>query len=123
MIRFARWLDSLSSGAFLGFLLLVIWGTTGCVTAAYAAGAAVVDAVPTSAPLISDQVAMLLGLAALGAVASAAASAWNAYLRALKKQGRRVGAFGLAFGAFLNGLALNFDQAARQAQAAREPKQ
>lgn len=80
--------------------------------------AAGVEVVPTSAPLISDQMALLLAPFVAGAVASVLASIANSLLRAQKRKGRRASPFVLAMAAALNALALNFDQAGRQAKAA-----
>lgn len=104
MIRFAFRYFPVTS-AFVLFLL---------VRPVFAAGTAVTDAVPTSAPLISDAAIALL----VPVLASAIASAFNAFLRAQKKRGKRASPLTLAAGAALNTVALNLDQAKRQAQAA-----
>lgn len=104
MIRFAFRYFPITT-AFVLFLL---------VRPVLAAGTAVIDAVPTSAPLISDAVALAL----IPIVASAFASAFNAWLRASKRAGKKRGPATMAVGAALNTVALNLDQAKRQAQAA-----
>lgn len=118
MNSFSRWLDRLSPLGFLVWLIFVVHATTACVGVAFAAGTEVLQAVPTSAPLISDAVAAVLLPLIASAIASAFASAFNALLRRMKSKGKRASPLLLFWGAVLNGLALNLDQAKRQAQAA-----
>lgn len=64
-------------------------------------------------PLISDTVAVFLGFLAV----SSLATAYNAWLRRMKAQGKRASPVLLFLGSFLNLFAANFDQAVRQGRA------